>query len=193
MQTQIEAACRVHPSVRFLNCTDVVIDGVHFLGAALWTDFRLFGDDDRSSAMRTAEALMTGYKRIRIAAGGYRKLRTGDAARFHAEHKSRLRQKLDEPYAGTTVVITHTAPSVKSIAPDDAEDQISEAYATRMEDMVQKADVWVHGHVHQSLDYKIGRCRVVCNPCGYRQRDGSVENANFDPNLIIEVPKNVVA
>ena len=85
------------------------------------------------------------------------------------------------------------APSMKSIAPDDAEDQISAAYATRMEDMVQKADVWVHGHVHQSLDYKIGRCRVVCNPCGYRQRDGSVENANFDPNLIIEVPKNVVA
>ena len=191
-QAQIEAACSTHRTVKFMNCTEIVINGVRFLGATLWTDFRLFGDDNRPSAMRSAEAEMTDYKRIRLAAGGYRKLRTGDTSRFHAEHKSWLRRKLDEPYAGATVVITHMAPSMQSIPEDDVENQISAAYASRMEDLVQKADVWIHGHIHRSLDYRIGRCQVVCNPCGYRQRDGCIENASFDPNLTIEVKRSVV-
>jgi hypothetical protein len=27
----------------------------------------------------------------------------------------------------------------------------------------------VHGHIHASRDYRIGSCRVVANPCGYRR------------------------
>jgi len=29
------------------------------------------------------------------------------------------------------------------------------------------ADLWFHGHVHDSVDYTVGRCRVVANPRGY--------------------------
>lgn len=50
-----------------------------------------------------------------------------------------------------------------------------------------QADLWVHGHVHESFDYWIGRCRVVCNPRGYPGRAGQAENARFDPNYVVEI------
>lgn len=187
VQAKILAACELHPNVHFLDCGEIVIDGVRFLGATLWTDFRLLGDDTRQSAMRTAETGMNDYKRIRLATAGYRKLRTGDTARFHAQHKSWLRQKLDESFNGTTVVVTHMAPSPLSLHEDEAFDEIYASYASRMEDVVEHADLWVHGHLHRSQDYRIGKCRVVSNPCGYPRRDGGIENADFDPNWVVEV------
>jgi hypothetical protein len=52
---------------------------------------------------------------------------------------------------------------------------------------LQKADLWVHGHVHDSFDYRVGRARVVANPRGYplsnivikRVEDLAFENADF--------------
>jgi hypothetical protein len=48
-------------------------------------------------------------------------------------------------------------------------------------------DLWVHGHTHTSFDYEVNGCRVVSNPRGYFQRDGSWENSRFDPALVIKV------
>jgi hypothetical protein len=41
-----------------------------------------------------------------------------------------------------------------------------------------------HGHTHSSFRYKIGECRVVCNPRGYFPME---INPNFDPNFEIEI------
>jgi hypothetical protein len=54
-------------------------------------------------------------------------------------------------------------------------------------------DLWLHGHVHDSFDYQVGRCRVVANPAGYvRNRamavsrdDFQFENPLFDKTLVI--------
>jgi Icc-related predicted phosphoesterase len=42
--------------------------------------------------------------------------------------------------------------------------------------------LWVHGHVHNSSDYRVRRTRVVCNPHGY-----GTENPDFDGALVVEV------
>lgn len=190
VQAEIEAACLVAENVHFLNCGEYRLGNVRFLGATMWTDFRLFGDDDRPSAMREAEAVMVDYKRIRLAHKGYRKLRASDTAMFHSLHKSWLKNKLVEPYAGRTVVVTHTGPSLLSIADRFATDPLSAAYASRL-DMVCQADLWIHGHMHDSFDYRIGKCRVVCNPCGFMTRGGGIENAQFDKNFIVDIPGTV--
>ncbi len=39
--------------------------------------------------------------------------------------------------------------------------------------------------MHDSFDYKVGKCRIVCNPLGYLKRNGAPENAKFDPNFVI--------
>jgi len=63
----------------------------------------------------------------------------------------------------------------------------SAAYASRLDELAAKADLWIHGHMHESFDYAIGRCRVVCNPCGYMNRAGGTENERFDSNFIVEI------
>ena len=188
MHRDIVAACAVHSNVHFLNCGEHIIGSVRFLGATMWTDFRLFGDEERQAAMREAEAVMADYKRIRLAAKGYRKLRVGDTAQIHAIHKSWLTQKLEEPFVGKTVVITHMAPSMQSVSDEYRDDQVSAAYASRLEGLMERVDLWVHGHMHESVDYKVGQCRIVCNPCGYMTRGGTAENKTFASDLIAEIP-----
>lgn len=187
VQDEIEAACTLVSNVHFLNCSKYIYDNVRFIGATLWTDFKLFGDDARAEAMREAELVMTDYKRIRLASKGYRKLRAADTAQLHAAHKSWIKKKLAEPFAGMTVVVTHMAPSMRSVPEQYRTDLSSAAYASRMDDLVSRADLWVHGHIHETLDYRIGKCRVVCNPCGYINRDGTAENIHFDPAFVAEL------
>jgi hypothetical protein len=79
------------------------------------------------------------------------------------------------------------SPSFESVAPQYASDLTSAAYASNLDHLVERADVWIHGHMHNSFDYRIGKCRVVCNPLGYRDRSGAAENEHFDPNFIVEV------
>jgi len=194
VQDEIAQASERAGNVHFLDCGERVFGGVRFLGATLWTDFRLFGDDERQAGMRAAEAVMTDYKRIRLAKKGYRKLRAADTAQYHAQHKSWLSGKLDDAFDGPTVVITHMAPSMRSVATPYANDPVSAAYASNLDAIASKADLWVHGHTHTSFDYQIGACRVVCNPCGYKTRSGAPENEQFDPNRIIDIgPPAVIA
>lgn len=187
VQEQIAQACQASGHVHFLNCGEFKLGNIRFLGATLWTDFKLFGDDMRQASMREADAVMTDYKRIRLAKQGFRKLRSTDTAQLHGAHRLWLKEKLAEPHAGKTVVVTHMAPSLKSVADGFENDLSSAAYASRLDDLVQMADVWIHGHMHESSDYHIGKCRVVCNPCGYMKRGGQGENPEFDPNFIIEI------
>ena len=187
VQHEIQAACAASGNVHFLNCDEKIIGKVRFLGATLWTDFRLFGDDTRQAAMREAEAVMNDYRRIRLASQAYRKLRAADTATWHARHSAWLSEQLDTPFDGSTVVITHMAPSMQSVAGEFASSPISAAYASRLEALAAQADLWVHGHMHDSFDYRIGACRVVCNPRGYIMRDGSAQNPQYDSNFIAQV------
>jgi hypothetical protein len=52
-----------------------------------------------------------------------------------------------------------------------------------------------NGHVHDSFDYTVGKCRVIANPRGYPRNRFYAEvpeqivweNPAFDPALVIEV------
>ena len=43
--------------------------------------------------------------------------------------------------------------------------------------------LWIHGHTHFNVDYKIGQTRVVTNQRGYVD----TPNETFDPSLVLEV------
>jgi len=54
--------------------------------------------------------------------------------------------------------------------------------------------LWIHGHTHTSFDYRVGNCRVLCNPRGYQAAGRPLpENAAFNPGLVVQVePAQVV-
>lgn len=191
--------------VHLLDGDQVVIDGVRFLGATLWTDFELEIDtpggrrSDASVSMRMATNLMNDYALIRAAdefaepntwrARDGRKLKAADTRRIHLRQRKLLTDMLSEPFEGPTVVVTHHAPHRGSLSERYAQDWVSAAFVSELpEGFFDVPVLWVHGHMHQSFDYRVGSCRVVCNPRGYVNWSGRTENSNFDPGLVLHVP-----
>ncbi len=176
---------------------DEYIDqGVRFLGCTLWTDYQLNGTGGRQlAAMFACEARIADHRKIM----GIQKVGQGFSAKqayqLHQEERAWLEHKLDEPFDGRTVVITHHAPSRGSIHPRFRGDPCNSAFVSDLDELVMKADLWIHGHVHDSFDYKVGKCRVVANPGSYATTLGKVkqfeelefENPFFDPQMVIEV------
>lgn len=192
-------------NVQVLDGDELVIDGVRFLGATLWTDFELAIEtpegpiSDVSRAMRVASNLLNDYALIRTAdesagPGTWRfkqgrKLQAADTLRIHQAQRAWLREKLSEPFSGPTVVVTHHAPHRGSLSARYADDWASGAFVTELPDAFFGVPLlWVHGHTHQSFDYRLRTCRVVCNPRGYVNWSGKTENNAFDPALVIDVP-----
>lgn len=186
-ERELRQACAATRNVHFLNRDQYVAGNVRFLAATLWTDFALFGEQEKAAAMLQSEKVMTDYRRIQLAAPQPRLLQPQDTAQLHAAHTAWLAAKLDQPFAGKTVVITHMAPSMLSVAPKYAADLVSSAFASRLDQLAGIPDLWIHGHMHDSCDYRVGTGRVVCNPCGYLRRSGENENAAFDPGFVVEL------
>ncbi|MBB3914600.1 metallophosphoesterase [Rhizobium fabae] len=179
-----EAALR-YPNVHFLENDAVVIDGLRFLGTTLWTDFRLMGDDT-APAMYAAKAGMKDYKKIKFSKTPYQAFKPLHAYRKHQEARLFLSRALSENYNGKTVVVSHHAPSARSISAESKQDLLSAAYASDMEALILEYEpaLWVHGHVHHLCDYMINGTRVACNPMGYPDEKQVVA---FNPRLTIEV------
>jgi predicted phosphodiesterase len=176
--------------VRLLADDELVIDGVRFLGTTLWTDFDLFGrGEQRAAAVAEASRLLRDFSRIRRAAADAALFTPADCARLFAHHAAWLRARLAQPRAGATVVVTHHAPSPRSIHPRFEGSLLNACFVSEAEDLLgaEKACLWIHGHTHDSFDYDCAGTRVLCNPRGY-VRDGVRENAAFDEGLVVTVP-----
>jgi len=169
--------------IHLLNDDLVVIDGVRFLGSVLWTDFALFGEADKFFAMQQARQQMTDFSIIQ---NRDRRFTPEDAIRLHVASRDWLAAMLAIPFDGRTVVVTHHAPSSRSVAPRYASDLLTPAFASSLEPLMDggRVTLWVHGHMHESYDYEIHGTRVICNPRGYAP---SALNPEFRPDWIVEV------
>jgi predicted phosphodiesterase len=170
--------------IHLLDRDEVRIRDVRILGCTLWTDFDLYGEARRAEAMQASLALFD-YTRIR----SHGRLLTPDETRErHFGDRAWLEARLAEGAMGAraTVVVTHMLPSFRSTAERYRPLLSSAGFASHLDGLVRSADLWIHGHTHDSFDYREERCRVVCNPRGYRRRSQAFENAGFLPGLVVE-------
>jgi predicted phosphodiesterase len=187
----LRAACAATPNVHLLDTDKITIGDVEFLGATLWTDFALYGGAEEK--VRAAESYaargMTDFTgAIRFESRGvFRKLQPQDTAQMHHAAREWLTTELMTPSQCRRVVVTHHAPSARSVSPRFQDDPLTPAYASHMDDVIKLADLWIHGHMHGSSDYSAGACRVICNPRGYAPKGRSTENGAFDLRLILQV------
>ena len=186
---ELRRLCEGTP-VHLLDGAAVVLQGVRFLGTTLWTDFRLLGDGTgQAEAMAEAQRFLRDFSRIRRdAPPAHAALAPRDTADLFADQARWLDAALSVPHAGPTVVITHHAPSPRSIHPRFAGSALNACFVSDAERLVdgRRVRLWIHGHTHDSFDYPLHGTRVLCNPRGYA-RDGVNENAAFDPALVVEV------
>lgn len=187
------AAQRNH--IHCLENKTVVIGNVRFLGATLWTDYRLDPDTCQVQQMERLERGLNDHKRIRTVGGFFL---PADALDLHLDSRAWLMEELDKPWAGKTVVITHHGPHPQSVPARYANHPLRSGFVSDLSDILlspNAPDLWLHGHVHDRFDYAVGRTRVVTNPAGYiRNRqtaespaDFEFENADFDPRMVVEV------
>jgi len=178
-ELKVEAPDHIH----VLNDDQVIIDGVRFLGSILWTDFALFGEADKFFAMQQARQQMTDFSIIQ---NNGQRFTPEDAIRLHTASRDWLAAMLADPFDGRTVVVTHHAPSSQSVLPRYANDLLTPAFASNLENLMDgdRPTLWVHGHMHDAFDYEVYGTRVVCNPRGYNP---NALNADFQPDLVMEI------
>ena len=98
-----------------------------------------------------------------------------------------LNEKINEPFDGKVVVITHHSPGNIIKRKGRIDDLMDYCYWADLENLIGNnitIDLWVHGHSHDTWDYMINETRVVCNPYGYHNYR---TNGRFNKNLILEV------
>lgn len=167
-------------NVHVLIDDEITLDNVRFLGGTLWTDFKYSGN--QPFAAYEAKRVMEDFRLIRVDPN-YRKFHPRDAMLKHMATKRFLAERTLNPFEGKTVVLTHHAPSAMSVAPQFVDDELTSAYASRAEHLFgEQVHLWVHGHMHHSVDYRENGTRIVCNPRGYSPKE---LNPDFDPKLVL--------
>ena len=171
--------------ITLLDPDAVVFDDVHFIGATLWTDFLLDGVAHEPRAHRAALGISDFDGWIQHERGTGR-FTTYESARRHAEERAFIEAELAhaERDGTTAVVITHHAPTPRSIAPRFHGSALNPAFASNLEQLIAryKPDLWIHGAMHNSVDITVGETRVIANPAGY----DPAENPDYDPALCVE-------
>lgn len=169
-------------NVTVLENNRVEINGIRFHGATLWTDFSLFGNPVEYGMI--CQYKMNDYKLIRRDPS-YSKLRSIDSFKIHQISRVWLEESLEESKEYKNVVITHHAPSIKSVPEFCKNDPVTAAYASDLEALITKYNplYWIHGHIHTPINYKVGKTEIICNPHGYINEKYN----GYDRELIIEI------
>ncbi|MBK7051898.1 MAG: metallophosphoesterase [Rhodoferax sp.] len=182
-------------NMHFLENTSVEIENVRFLGTTLWTDYKLRCDMTQEQQMRRLESAINDHRLIRT---GRYLFTAQEALDRHIKARKWLEDELTKPWSGKTVVVTHHGPHPLSTHPRYAGSEINAGFVSDLSEILLSENapgLWLHGHVHDSFDYTVGRCRVVANPAGYILNRGWVttsdhiqfENGEFQLDMILEV------
>ena len=167
----------------FLNGNSIEINGVLFVGGTLWTDFN--GGD--VNALITAQFKMNDF---RLISHGDTNFTPEIAYQIHVNQIEKITDILDQRDLNVpTAVVTHHAPSFKSVQKKYAGDPINFAYASDKEALIEyfQPEIWIHGHVHSHHQYMVERTLIVANPRGYVHPIHGAEKTEFNPNLVLEL------
>lgn len=169
------------PNVQVLENDVVELNSKWMLFAStFWTDY----NNNNYSARQCATEFMNDHRLI-----SYERQRlftTGDAFELNVKARGHLKLALQNHPGKKWIVMTHHTPSMKSCHKRWGDSESNYAFHNTMLDdfIVSQSNIkfWVHGHTHDSMNYKLGKCKVLCNPKGY----GGENCVNFDPNKSFE-------
>jgi len=169
-------------NVHVLENDIITIDDFVFLGCSLWTNFQLW--PDARAAMSFANGEMSDFGLIKKREGN-KLFDAEDSAKIHAASVRWLERQMSRHDPARTIVVTHHAPSSRSIPPQNAGNMLNAAFASNLDSLIRASSIplWIHGHTHYNVDYKLGRTRIYSNQRGY-----PTERLRcFEPGEIIEI------
>jgi predicted phosphodiesterase len=148
-------------SIHLLENQHVIIDDWTFIGMTMWTDY-----DNNHNSIFASEKISNDYELIRTDLN-YRKIKPADIIATHNESKKYLNKELKKCKNNKVFIITHQAPSIKSISEKCRSEMIYNSYYSDLTKIINRnpqIKYWVHGHTHNINDYTINKCRVLSSP-----------------------------
>jgi predicted phosphodiesterase len=179
--------------ITWLEREVAVIDGIRFVGTTLWTDFDALARLPGQPPADTAQALKQREKAFRAANFYLTKAaarRSGELMlapqwrELGLQCQQWLRERLLEPFDGTTVVVTHFAPTLLSADPRYGLVPGTAGFCNSLDDLLPLARFWLHGHLHCQQDYEEQGCRVLANTLGYAVKG---EQVGFREQCVIDL------
>lgn len=178
-RTRLRSLLRPLKNVTVLDCEEKIFNGVRFIGATLWTNFGL-----SKRKMMDCENVMPEYEFVKADWEGM-PLTADDVLARHEEDLNWMDERLSEKFDGPSVVVSHHAPSYRSISKRFLGNSANPGFVSDLSNFVRKHNpaLWIHGHTHDSLDYVLDKTRIICNSCGYK---GERQDKKWEPkNLSI--------
>ena len=175
------AACRAayRHGITLLDDDEAACAGVRFVGGTLWADGELAGKA-RAPRLVTGEQIYVDCRR------SARWITNADEAALHRETRDVIATVLSRPHDDRpVVVVTHHAPHPLCLPPAYRTGWVAGNAASNLSYLTDAglAELWVHGHVHHSIDLvRPGGTRIVCSPAGPR-----FSNPDFQDDLVVEV------
>lgn len=178
--------------VHFLENDVIEIAGVRFLGTALWSDFKLYGSDERMiNSIHAARNYISDYSTIfgydpKFIEPRSKFIEPRDTIQLHRDARAFLECELAKPFDGKTVVVTHFSPHRGCVAAQFDGEPLTPYFTVDMAPLMQKHQiaVWAFGHTHGNVDFVAeGGCRVISNQRGYPHE----QSPGFRDDLVIEV------
>lgn len=172
------------PEVTLLDDEFVPLsDKIVLFGSTLWTDL-----DKGNPLVESRATAWSDYASIRA---GYsnRRLKTSDTLTAHKKAISALYKCIGDNPDKDIIVMTHFVPSSKSVHERFRMSLDNWFFYSSLEEIMldhPNIKVWCHGHTHNTYDYMMGGCRVICNPRGYVQGFRQ-EKTGFNPNFTFEL------
>jgi predicted phosphodiesterase len=184
--------------IEWLEREIINIDRVRFVGTTLWSDFDAFAKSEktltkqmqqREKAFRAANHYLS--KNTTLGQG--QPLMADSIREMSLECQAWLGDALSTPFEGTTVAVTHFAPTLASADPRYGRQPGTAGFCNALDDLLPFAQIWMHGHLHCANNYTVrgmldGRefaCHVVANPMGYMRKG---EQKAFIEGFVVDVP-----
>lgn len=139
-----------------------ILGDVRILGTTLWTDFA------GGRHLESCQNGMSDFVYIRDSSTGAEILPVV-LREDHHRSVSWFERAFNEDWPGKTVVVTHHAPSFLSQHPKFAGSKIAGGFCSNLDERIMdwQPELWIHGHLHDPVDYLIGDSRIVSSPWGY--------------------------
>lgn len=189
----------------WLERTTQVMGATRFVGTTLWSDYDVLADVPKAGkglpldpALRRLKLRERSFRAANHYLSKMQTMRHGQLFDAQAMRQQALQcqawleDALSQPWSGSTVVVTHFAPSLRSHDPRYGVNPGTAGFCNGLDHWLERASLWLHGHLHCAQDYWHHGCRVVANPLGYAEKG---EQQQFSPHCIVdtEAPAQLVA
>ncbi len=166
----------------FLENKTALLPGVRIIGCTLWTSFNIYGPGQEYFLKQNAKSCIGDYRAIRR----YGETLTPDATQaLHYRSVEYIKNTLNQPYSGRTVVMTHHAPIMEASHPMFRGNDTDACFVNSLYDIIEdyEIDLWVFGHTHFNVDMEIYGTRILSHQAGYPGEGVK----GYDKNRIFEL------